>query len=124
MPTTPQYAAGIRIDPLLSVPTEPKINDALTAAAEPPLEPPGTQLSFQGLWTCPKADFTQVPPIAHSWRLFLPTMTEPAARRRATTVASYSVMLSVISADAFVVGQPATAMLSLIPTGKPCHGPR
>src|SRR6266508_5076255 len=75
MPTTPQYAAGMRIDPLLSVPTEPKISDALTAAAEPPLEPPGTQLSFHGLWTGPKADFTQVPPIAHSWRLFLPTMT-------------------------------------------------
>src|SRR5438477_4144437 len=100
------------------------MNDALTAAADPPLDPPGMRLSSHGFRTTPNADFTQLPPIAHSWRLFLPTTIPPAARILATTVASYSVTLSVISAEAFVVGQPATAMMSLMPNGRPCTRPR
>ena len=37
----PQAAAGMRIDPPVSVPTVPSDMPDATAAAEPPLDPPG-----------------------------------------------------------------------------------
>ena len=43
MPTMPHSAAGWRIEPPVSVPSESGANPAATAAAEPPLEPPGTR---------------------------------------------------------------------------------
>jgi hypothetical protein len=39
-PTTPQQAAGIRIDPPESVPSAASASPAASAAADPPLEPP------------------------------------------------------------------------------------
>src|SRR2546427_60472 len=48
-PTMPQSAAGMRIEPPVSVPTEAThIPDAM-AAAEPPLDPPAMRSVFQGL---------------------------------------------------------------------------
>ena len=41
-PTTPQKAAGCLIEPPVSVPIEASQSFAATAAAEPPLDPPGT----------------------------------------------------------------------------------
>ena len=41
MPTMPTNAAGWRIEPPVSVPVAPAAMLALTAAAEPPDEPPG-----------------------------------------------------------------------------------
>ncbi len=40
-PNSPVLAAGIRIDPAPSVPIAPPTNPAATAAADPPLDPPG-----------------------------------------------------------------------------------
>src|SRR3954468_18481233 len=40
MPVTPQYAAGSRIEPPPSAPTDPAIMRVPTALAGPPLEPP------------------------------------------------------------------------------------
>ena len=40
-PTTPQNAAGIRIEPAVSVPSAAAHRRAATAAAEPPDDPPG-----------------------------------------------------------------------------------
>ena len=59
MPTTPQSAAGWRIEPPVSVPVAPRHNCAATAAAEPPELPPGTSgwsapTSVHGLITGPK----------------------------------------------------------------------
>jgi hypothetical protein len=48
-PTTPQQAAGIRIDPAVSLPTAPGTSPAATAAADPPLDPPAIRPRSQGL---------------------------------------------------------------------------
>ena len=45
-PTTPQKAAGWRIEPPVSVPMAAVAARAATAAAEPPEEPPGTREVF------------------------------------------------------------------------------
>jgi hypothetical protein len=48
-PTTPQNAAGWRIEPPVSVPSEAGHSPAATAADEPPELPPGTRPVFHGL---------------------------------------------------------------------------
>ena len=84
----PQNAAGWRIDPPVSVPVAAGTRPAATAAAEPPDEPPGTRSTSHGLATGPKKLVSLVDPIANSSMFVLPTMTAPAARSCATTVAS------------------------------------
>src|SRR5262245_31908248 len=87
-PTTPLNAAGRRIEPPVSVPSEPRHERTATATAEPPDDPPGTRSSPQGLRVVPSPEFSVDEPIANSSQLSLPTTTAPAARSRATTVAS------------------------------------
>ena len=77
-PTTPQNEAGCRIDPPVSVPSVAGQIPAATAAAEPPLEPPGTYSGFHGFLTGPNAEFSFDEPIANSSMLSLPTETVPA----------------------------------------------
>jgi hypothetical protein len=48
-PTRPQAEAGIRIEPPASVPWASGVSPAATAAALPPLEPPGEWAGFRGL---------------------------------------------------------------------------
>ena len=60
---------------------------AATAAADPPLEPPGVRSVAHGLRVGPNAEFSVDDPIANSSQLVLPTMTAPAAMSRSTTVA-------------------------------------
>src|SRR6186997_2555321 len=84
----PQSAAGWRIEPPVSDPSASGTTPAATAAADPPLDPPGIRSRFQGLRTGPNAEFSFDEPIANSSQLVLPTMTAPAASRRATAVAS------------------------------------
>src|SRR5215470_77680 len=86
-PVTPQNEAGRRIEPPVSVPSDAAHERTATAAAEPPDDPPGTTSPFQGLRVVPSCEFSVDEPIANSSQLSLPTMTAPAARRRATTVA-------------------------------------
>ena len=62
---------------------------AATAAALPPLEPPGTRVRSHGLSTGPKAEFSFEEPIANSSWLVLPSSGAPAAASRATTPAVY-----------------------------------
>ena len=52
-PTTPQQAAGSRIDPALSLPRAASHSPAASAAAEPPLDPPGMRERSSGLTTSP-----------------------------------------------------------------------
>src|ERR1700730_4948560 len=51
-----------------------------------------------------------------------PTIHPPASKIRSTTTASALGVYDAV-ADAFVVGTPATSMLSLIPTDLPASGP-
>src|SRR5699024_478517 len=86
-PTTPQKAAGVRVEPPVSVPNEPKVMSAATAAPEPPLEPPGILFKSHGLWQAPKCGLLVVAPQAYSCRLSLPVSTAPACVNFRTTVA-------------------------------------
>src|SRR5258708_35516053 len=82
-PVMPQHADGMRIEPPVSLPMEPRHIPAATAAAEPPLEPPGMWVGSQGL----RVGGVYVP-YANSWVFVLPMMTAPALRNCSTTVAS------------------------------------
>ena len=46
----PQKEAGWRTLPPVSDPNAPRHSSAATAAALPPLDPPGTRLRSHGLW--------------------------------------------------------------------------
>ena len=72
----------------MSVPSDASACPAAIAAAEPPDDPPGTRARSHGLRVIPKAEFSFDEPIANSSQFTLPTMTAPASRRRAVTVAS------------------------------------
>ena len=52
-PYTPQKCAGIRIEPLLSLPTSSALKPAASALAEPPDEPPGERVASHGLTVAP-----------------------------------------------------------------------
>src|SRR6185436_16346957 len=88
----PQNAAGCRMDPPVSEPSVATAVPAATAAAEPPLDPPGTRVRSRGLCTGPKAEFSFDEPIANSSQFNLPKMIAPAASSRATAVQSYGGM--------------------------------
>ena len=73
----------------MSVPSAQGALPAATAAALPPLEPPGTRARSHGFSTGPKAEFSFEEPIANSSWLVLPSSGAPASARRETTVAVY-----------------------------------
>jgi hypothetical protein len=73
----------------VSVPSAHGAWPAATAAALPPLEPPGTRAVSHGLRTGPKAEFSFDEPMANSSWLVLPSSGAPASSRRCTTVAVY-----------------------------------
>src|SRR5947199_10721717 len=89
MPTTPHRAAGWRIEPPVSDPMASGAKPAATAAALPPLDPPGTRERSRGLRVGPNAEFSVDEPMANSSRFVLPMTTAPAWCIRSTTVASY-----------------------------------
>ena len=86
--STGQKQAGWRTDPPVSDPRDAAAIPAATAAAEPPLDPPATRSRAHGFRTGPAADCSLEEPIPNSSRFVFPTSTAPAARRRATAVAS------------------------------------
>src|SRR6266550_381468 len=109
----PQRAAGWRIEPPVSEPSARGAMHAATAAADPPLDPPGVRSSAHGLRVGPKAEFSVDDPIANSSQLVLPMTTAPARSRRVTTVASYGGTNDSRIFDAAVVLTPAVQRLSL-----------
>ena len=80
----------MRIDPAPSEAVAAAHSPAATAAALPPLEPPGVRSVSHGLRVMPKAGPSVVPMIASSGRLVLPRMTAPAERSRPTKSLSCS----------------------------------
>src|SRR5688500_17916663 len=103
----PHAAAGMRIDPPVSVPIDPKHMPSTSATAAPPLGPPAERVGSNGFLTGPNADSSLVVPKANSCRLVFPTMIAPAFRNRWTTGAS-AVGCIGGNADPDVVGTPAT----------------
>ena len=82
---------------------------AATAAADPPLDPPGMRPRSQGLRVISKPEFSVEEPIANSSMLSLPTITAPSALSRATTVASYGGTKPARIREPQVVGTPGRA---------------
>ena len=70
-PKTPQQAAGIRIEPPVSVPKVKSASFAATAAAEPLDDPPGISSGYLGLSAVPKARLIPVMPKANSCKFVL-----------------------------------------------------
>src|SRR2546423_14766954 len=83
-PTTPHAAAGMRIDPPVSVPIVASAMPAARLAPDPPLDPPGDRDGSCGFLAGPNGESSLVVPNAHSCRLVLPTKMAPARRRCAT----------------------------------------
>lgn len=77
MPTIPQKAAGCLMEPPVSVPRENIIRSAATAAADPPLDPPGTLFSLHGFFVFVKYEVSPEDPIAKLSRFSLPTSIAP-----------------------------------------------
>src|SRR6266542_3163753 len=110
------------MEPPVSDPRANGVSRAATAAADPPLVPPGIRSSAHGLRTGPNTDVSFDDPIANSSQLVFPTMTAPAASRRDTDVASYGGTKCSSIRDEAVVRTPRVQMLSLIATGTPASG--
>src|SRR3712207_3350157 len=74
--------------PPVSVPRVKWPMPAATAAADPPLDPPGTLDRSHGLRLTPHAEFSVEEPIANSSQLVLPSSTAPPDFSLAGTVPS------------------------------------
>ncbi len=61
---------------------------AVTAAAEPPPDPPGTRAGSHGFRDGPYAEFSVEEPMANSSVFVLPSSVRPAALQRSATVES------------------------------------
>src|SRR5258706_7681742 len=82
-PTRPQQEAGPRIEPPASPACAAGTMPAATAAADPPLEPPGVWPRRQGLWVGPVATRSGQPLEPQFGVVGLPTPTHPALLPRA-----------------------------------------
>ncbi|CAM5273111.1 hypothetical protein SCALM49S_08732 [Streptomyces californicus] len=124
-PTRQFAAAGPRIDPMVSVPTATAHRFAEAPTAEPELEPCGDRVGSYGLRVWPPRALQPAGPRIHDVLFALPSSTAPAARSRATTVASRSGREPSMTVEPLVVCmRSAVSRLSLRRTGMPCSGPR
>src|SRR3954470_10526066 len=123
MPTTPHNPAGCRIDPPVSVPIASGAIPAATAAAEPPLDPPGERSTSHGLRVTWYAEFSVDPPIANSSKFVRPSNTASAARNFAITVASYGGRKFSSIREAHVVVMPRSHKISFTAKGSPANFP-
>jgi hypothetical protein len=121
-PYTPHAVAGSRIEPARSEPKSSWVSPAASAAADPPEDPAGDRARSHGLFVAPNSSLSVCPKSASiGATLVTPTTIAPAARSRATTVASRSATNP--GTAPHVTGSPATWSASLTVTGTPCSGP-
>ncbi len=120
-PNSPQQAAGMRIEPAPSEAEAIGTRPAATAAALPPLEPPGVRCGFQGLRVTPKVADSVKPQIASSGSSVLPTTIAPASRSRRTISESAATGSGKPSVPR-VVCSPARSVESLSAIGTPSSG--
>src|SRR5689334_12987532 len=106
-PTSPQQAAGMRIDPPPSLAPAHGTTPAATAAADPPDEPPGVRSGFHGLRAGPHATGSVMPFAPNSGVLVLPNTTSPASTQRWTTVACSAAGVDIHAREPDEVGRPA-----------------
>jgi hypothetical protein len=97
----------MRIEPPKSPPNSSGVRPAATAAAPPPVLPPGVRARSHGLFVRPKSGLLDCQSAAYGGTFVLPIKTTPAARRRATTRESASETALARSARPPVVAKPA-----------------
>ena len=95
---------------------------AVTAAALPPLEPPGMRSRSQGLRVTWNALFSVDEPMANSSQLSLHTQAAHASSSLRVTVASYGEMKFPRIFEAQFSGCPRTASTSFSAIGTPSRG--
>src|SRR4029453_8280483 len=81
-PTNPQQDAGMRIEPPPSLACPIGAIPAATAAADPPLDPPPTRRSRQGLRVAPLTNDSVLAQRPSSGVAVLAMVTKPARRKR------------------------------------------
>src|SRR3954453_15498524 len=119
----PLNAAGIRIDPPWSPPSARSASPEATSAALPLELPPAVREGSQGLRTGPEHEVWLPPEKQRSSQAALPVIVAPAASSRLTTVASRLGTKPSRVCEPFIIGTPATAVLSLTATVRPASGP-
>ncbi len=112
----------MRVEPPPSLACATGTMPAATAAAEPPLEPPGVLVVSHGLRVAPNRAVSVTGRIPYSGSVVEPTTTKPAAFRRVTTLWSTGAMKSPMSSAANVSRRPAIERLFLIAIGTPAKG--
>src|SRR5262245_53196123 len=96
---------------------------AASAAASPPLDPPGVRSRFQGLRDTPKISLKLCQSAAMGGTLVLPRITAPDSRSRPTTVALRAGTWLTRVVDPAVVLTPSVSKVSLMVAGTPWNGP-
>ena len=130
MPTMPLMEEGLTIEPSVSVPTATVQRLAVTAAAEPELEPDVFLSSAYGFLVSPPLPLHPLVEwfermFAHSLRFVFPSMTAPARRSCFTRNASAGGFEPTSASEPAVVAiLSVVSTLSLMRTGMPCSGPR
>ena len=119
----PHSAAGWRMLPPVSVPSDTGASHAATLAALPPLLPPGMRVVSHGLVVCWYALFSVLLPIANSSMFVLPRITASSAFSRSTTCASYGGMKFSSTLLLQVVRIPLVQSTSFTATGTPASLP-
>ncbi len=87
-PTSPQQAAGMRMEPAPSLPWATGRMPAATAAAAPPEEPPGVRDGSHGLRVGPKRRGSVTGTMPNSGAEVRPMEMKPASRKRRTMLSS------------------------------------
>ena len=88
MPKSPHHVDGMRMEPPPSEPSATAARPAATAAADPPLLPPGVRPTSHGFRVAPNVSDSVNGQMHISGTMVLPRITAPAARSRRTTSAS------------------------------------
>src|ERR1700759_2520882 len=113
----------MRTDPPWSPPVAMSTTPAASRAALPLDDPPADRVVSHGLRTGPLREVCEPPEKHRSSHTALPAMVAPAASSRLTTVASRAGWKPSRVDDPFIMGTPATAVLSLTATERPASGP-
>ena len=121
---TPQHCAGQRSDPPVSLPRLSGLTPVASAAASPPLEPPGVRDESQGFRVAPRSSLSVCNRMPSVERLVRPSGIAPAPFIRSTTGASRVGYESASALAPSVVGVPMRSRSSLMVNGTPWNGSR
>lgn len=118
-PTSPQQAAGMRIDPPPSFACAIGTTPAATRAADPPEDPPTLRVTSHGLRVGPDNRDSVVEVNPNSGSVDLPKAVVPSCSNCVAHTDVERAGRSVVARDPSRVGSPVTASLSLMNVGIP-----